>query len=529
MTPTSAQATSKPQHTGEREGVWQGSPKPPPHAPNGAAACAGLAQPRSAEDASQVALRLGLQRHASTNFRRHFARHVRRVSVLFVADLAAVGFLDAMLTAARNGGADFLSVLLSLPIATPRYLVALFLGILISGSYSEGDARRSARRLLYGVSLATVLELWTIVWAAGLAADVSRTVATAALVLATLLLERFAVDRLVAVVAPYRQHAARTIFAGPAHMCREASVYPALRVARDFRQLGFLDAHSPVAPDALGGMDDLGRVLHDLQVDTVVICGALSDLQFQSLVGVALAAGCHILTVPRAIELAGVQPSVLWSHGVPLTQLTAPALRGRQYLIKRVLDFCLAATALVALSPLLVLVAAAVWLDSGRPVFFRQRRVGLGGSEFWIAKFRTMVPDADARRDDLLDRSLYTDGRLFKVKDDPRVTRLGSVLRRTSLDELPQLWNVLLGDMSLVGPRPPMTSEVALYEMHHYARFYVRPGITGPWQVNGRNSVTDFEEVIRLENDYIRDWSIWKDLGLLIRTVPAVLFMRGAV
>jgi lipopolysaccharide/colanic/teichoic acid biosynthesis glycosyltransferase len=183
----------------------------------------------------------------------------------------------------------------------------------------------------------------------------------------------------------------------------------------------------------------------------------------------------------------------------------------------------------VVLSPLLALVAAAVWLDSGRPVFFRQRRVGLGGSEFWIAKFRTMVPDADARRDDLLDRSLYTDGRLFKVKDDPRVTRLGSVLRRTSLDELPQLWNVLLGDMSLVGPRPPMTSEVALYEMHHYARFYVRPGITGPWQVNGRNSVTDFEEVIRLENDYIRDWSIWKDLGLLIRTVPAVLFMRGAV
>jgi lipopolysaccharide/colanic/teichoic acid biosynthesis glycosyltransferase len=114
------------------------------------------------------------------------------------------------------------------------------------------------------------------------------------------------------------------------------------------------------------------------------------------------------------------------------------------------------------------------------------------------------------------------------VKDDPRVTRLGTFLRRSSLDELPQLWNALIGNMSLVGPRPPLPSEVDLYEEHHYTRFDVKPGITGPWQVNGRNTITDFEEVIRLETDYIREWTIWKDLGILLRTVPAVFRMEGA-
>jgi lipopolysaccharide/colanic/teichoic acid biosynthesis glycosyltransferase len=167
-------------------------------------------------------------------------------------------------------------------------------------------------------------------------------------------------------------------------------------------------------------------------------------------------------------------------------------------------------------------------LDSRGPVLFRQPRVGLGGREFEILKFRTMVSGADGQREGLKGRSVYADGRLFKIKDDPRITRLGALLRRTSLDELPQLWNVLRGEMSLVGPRPPLASEVALYEAHHYARFDVKPGITGPWQVNGRSTVTEFEEVVRLESEYIRGWTIWKDVALLVRTVPAVLFMRGA-
>jgi lipopolysaccharide/colanic/teichoic acid biosynthesis glycosyltransferase len=173
-------------------------------------------------------------------------------------------------------------------------------------------------------------------------------------------------------------------------------------------------------------------------------------------------------------------------------------------------------------------IAATVRVSSSGPILFRQRRVGLGGKPFKIIKFRSMVHDAESLRENLVPRSLYNDARLFKMKDDPRVTQLGAFLRRTSLDELPQLWNVFRGEMSLVGPRPPLPSEVDLYEDHHYTRFDVKPGITGPWQVSGRNSITDFEEVIRLETGYIRGWTIWKDLGILLKTVPVVLFMRGA-
>jgi len=203
-------------------------------------------------------------------------------------------------------------------------------------------------------------------------------------------------------------------------------------------------------------------------------------------------------------------------------------LRGRQLMVKRSLDLVVCGLGLAVLSPLFILIALAVYISSPGPIFFRQTRVGLGGRPFKITKFRSMVHDAEAQLDDLTPQSLYSDRRLFKVKDDPRVTRLGAFLRRTSLDELPQLWDVLVGEMSLVGPRPPLPAEVDLYEEHHYTRFDVKPGITGPWQVNGRNLITDFEEVIRLETEYIREWTLWKDLGLLLKTVPAVLYMRGA-
>ena len=147
---------------------------------------------------------------------------------------------------------------------------------------------------------------------------------------------------------------------------------------------------------------------------------------------------------------------------------------------------------------------------------------------FKIFKFRTMVAGADERRDELLTQSIYPDRRLFKILRDPRLTRIGGWLRKTSLDELPQLFNVLKGEMSLVGPRPPIPSEVELYEAHHYARFDVKPGITGPWQVNGRNKVTDFEKIIALETQYIRDWSILSDIRMMLRTAWVVLTMNGA-
>jgi lipopolysaccharide/colanic/teichoic acid biosynthesis glycosyltransferase len=176
----------------------------------------------------------------------------------------------------------------------------------------------------------------------------------------------------------------------------------------------------------------------------------------------------------------------------------------------------------------ILLVALAVRFTSKGPVLFRQVRVGLGGDVFTLLKFRTMVADAEARRSEVAAANQYATDPLFKLKRDPRLTTLGRFLRRSSLDEIPQLINVLRGEMSLVGPRPALPSEVSRYRPHHFVRFEVLPGITGPWQVGGRNAITDFEAVVRIEAAYIRGWSVWRDLSILARTVPAVLSMRGA-
>jgi len=259
-----------------------------------------------------------------------------------------------------------------------------------------------------------------------------------------------------------------------------------------------------------------------------VVAGYLPDNRFREVVDASLEAESQLLSVPRSIAIAGVQPNLVWRRGQPLVELTAPSLKGWQVFVKRAIDIIGAAVGAVLLTPLLALVAIAVKVESRGPVFFTQDRVGQGGRRFRIIKFRTMVNGAEKRRDELLSSSLYSDPRLFKMPRDPRITRLGRWLRRTSIDELPQLVNVLRGQMSLVGPRPPLPSEVALYEEHHYARFDVKPGITGPWQVAGRNQITDFERVVALETHYIREWSLLNDLSILLRTVWVVAQMRGA-
>jgi exopolysaccharide biosynthesis polyprenyl glycosylphosphotransferase len=193
---------------------------------------------------------------------------------------------------------------------------------------------------------------------------------------------------------------------------------------------------------------------------------------------------------------------------------------------KRAFDLLLGGLALLAISPLLLLIALAIKLDSPGPVFYRQLRVGKDGRRFRIYKFRSMRPDADRLLDQLRTHN-EADGPLFKMKQDPRVTRVGALLRRWSLDELPQLLNVVTGDMSLVGPRLPIPSEVSQYEPWQLGRLRAQPGITGLWQVSGRSDVS-FHDMVRLDLHYIRNWSLGLDLEILLRTVPAVLTSRGA-
>ncbi|HLI27346.1 MAG TPA: sugar transferase [Chloroflexota bacterium] len=213
----------------------------------------------------------------------------------------------------------------------------------------------------------------------------------------------------------------------------------------------------------------------------------------------------------------------------PLLAPPRPATRSYmvQRALKRMLDVSVALALLVGLSPLLAAVALAVLVTSGRPVLYRWRVVGEGGRPFTSYKFRTMVPNADALKPALLSQNTMR-GPVFKLPDDPRVTPLGRVLRRWSLDELPQLWSVLTGDMSLVGPRPPLQTEYAQFTAHQRQKVAVKPGITCLWQISGRNTIRDFEEWVRLDLEYIQRWSLWLDLTILLRTVPAVLSRRGA-
>ena len=209
---------------------------------------------------------------------------------------------------------------------------------------------------------------------------------------------------------------------------------------------------------------------------------------------------------------------------------------GFAYFVKRVFDIVVSIIALLVLAPVFVAIAIAVKLDGG-PIFFRQTRYGLHGKEFKMLKYRSMCVDAEAKLKDLLALNEKKQGITFKIKDDPRITKIGRIIRKTSLDELPQFWNVLVGDMSIVGPRPPVKREVELYEQRHRRRFNVKPGITCLWQVGerqgglfeiGDRNAIDFEEQVDLDVRYIESQSLWKDVWLLLKTVPAILFGKGA-
>ena len=193
--------------------------------------------------------------------------------------------------------------------------------------------------------------------------------------------------------------------------------------------------------------------------------------------------------------------------------------------MKRALDLTVAAAALVVLSPLLAIVAAWIRVRDGSAVLFRQTRIGVHGRPFKVVKFRTMVPNAEELLTEL-DEQNEIQGQAFKITDDPRVTRTGRLLRALSIDELPQLWNVLRGEMSLVGPRPPLPSEVADYDVWHRRRLSMKPGITGLWQVAARRE-PEFDRWVRMDLEYIDRWSLWLDLKIMARTIPAVITQQG--
>jgi len=297
-----------------------------------------------------------------------------------------------------------------------------------------------------------------------------------------------------------------------------------------YRVLGFVDQDAPSdfgRFPALGSVQQLPSLITGLDVNRVIVAlpatrhtDALWVLDHCRKDGVALS------MVPDLFELRLSHLDLDTVGGIPVFRMRDSAIVGWNLIVKRLIDFVGSALLLISLSPLFGLIALGIKLDSPGGVFFRQVRLGRGGVPFTCFKFRSMRDRAEDEMAKLMEQN-EAQGPIFKMRADPRVTRFGRLLRRTSLDELPQLWNVLKGEMSLVGPRPPIPAEVDCYEDWHRRRLEVLPGITGLWQVNGRSDLV-FDEMVTLDIYYIENWSLSLDLEILCRTLPAVAVASGA-
>ncbi len=283
------------------------------------------------------------------------------------------------------------------------------------------------------------------------------------------------------------------------------------------------EARTTIAGRAvLGSIHDIEDVLHGRVVDEVAICLPVGDIALIEPIARLCEEEGKIVRIPVddiGLTLGGAHLEEF--DGVPVLSLVYGPDRAVALLMKRIIDVGVAALGLVLLAPLFALIGLWIIALDGRPVIFRQVRVGLHGRPFRVVKFRTMVPDAEQRLAELAELNEIK-GHAFKVTDDPRQSRTGRILRATSLDELPQLWNVLRGEMSLVGPRPPLPSEVEGYDLWHRRRLSMKPGITGLWQVEARRD-EDFDRWVELDLAYIDRWSVWLDLKIILRTIPAML------
>ena len=278
----------------------------------------------------------------------------------------------------------------------------------------------------------------------------------------------------------------------------------------------------------LGEWRDLLQHVDTAGADTVIVTGKhpLSPRQLRELGWGLEERKANLIVAPALTDIAGPRIHSTPVAGLPLIHVDYPEFTGIKLVLKRTSDIVTSALALIVLSPALLAIALVIRLTSDGPAIYRQERVGMHGETFHMLKFRTMVVDAEQRLSSLLDAS-EGNGVLFKMRNDPRITPFGRFLRRYSIDELPQLWNVLKGDMSLVGPRPPLASEVQSYERWVHRRLLVKPGITGLWQVSGRSNLS-WDDSVRLDLYYVENWSLTADLIIIWRTVRAVLRSDGA-
>ncbi|HEX7941072.1 MAG TPA: sugar transferase, partial [Gemmatimonadaceae bacterium] len=449
-------------------------------------------------------VRLGGRQHVLALQRRRFWRELGFATALLAADALTVAVVFVVLAQLAipvpSAQQEFVHFLLpSTPPALLRRVTSLVFCLAATRSYSTSNMGSQTGRIGIAIVLGIVLPRWPELWTASIVERALLLGSVVVALLVALVAQRRAMAGALQSIDPRRLDQERTILVGVAQQIRtflaehiDPELYPPAVYVLEPEWPG----------DQQEGWHKLYEEVHRSKSDAIILVGPFTDEALQNVLIAGSAAGCRVFGLRRRPLREMNNPTLIRRGEGPISLLSSPALLGWQLVAKRTLDVAGAVAGLVVLSPLLVLSALAVKLTSRGPVLFRQRRVGLGGETFEMLKPRTMVRDADARAPEMLAANVYGDPRLFKAADDPRVTPLGRFLRRSSLDELPQLWNVLRGEMSLVGPRPPLPREVTRYQTRHYVRFEVAPGITGPWQVGGRNDITDFEAIVDLEQRY---------------------------
>ncbi|HEY1952008.1 MAG TPA: sugar transferase [Gemmatimonadaceae bacterium] len=473
-----------------------------------------------------------LRERRPRSVRRHTGRVATRFAVLLIGDVIAILFARAaaiwMVRETAFGAVSLPDT--PLIIGGTRFVIMALLtltAVFATGGHSRHRALNQPMRLFVAVAGAVVLN-WSGGIARGLLSDlVLPMIATAGVLWLSLLAVRQISEWILRNVWPGQRGAGAAILIGApiaARRFEDAIAAP----GGDYRVVGYVATESAEADDYLGTVEDLPALIEHHDAEAVVVCADLPLTRISTVIEECLHAGCQILYPARAVRVYGVRPTLVWHHDQPFFELGSPVLKARALISKRIVDLCVSSILLVLMSPLLILIAIAVKLDSPGSPFFFQERAGLGGRRFRMIKFRTMRDGADDEKQELAHLNHSGDCRLFKIRDDPRVTRLGRFLRRWSLDELPQFLNVLIGEMSLVGPRPFFQSDFEEYEDHHFRRLDAKPGITGLWQVSGRSEVLDFEDVIYLDRQYIEQWSFWLDFSIMFRTIPAVLRRTGA-
>jgi exopolysaccharide biosynthesis polyprenyl glycosylphosphotransferase len=472
---------------------------------------------------------------AAENLRRHAFRAARDVGALLIVDAIAFVAARAMLLAVErgqfSGGLALSSLAHELGGSGVAFAMALLVGTTVAGTYRPGDARRHVGRLCLAAAIASALPLWSRVWSQAPVDALQTGLLVFAPLCVALVVARTTFDA-IARRWPGRSGArtrARVILVGTANDClvRQKGTSPD-HVVR-FDVLGFIDIAGHPNRRALGSLADLESVLLEQDADTVVLCGLPSSDTTSRVLRAAAVAECKVIAAAPQLELPGVRPTLIKQGGQPLLELRPVVLRAEQLVLKRALDIVGGTVILVVLAPLLAILAALVVLDSPGPALFCQRRLGRFGRPIRCLKFRSMDVNAEARlkADPVLFRQYVEHDYKLPASIDTRITRVGHFLRRTSLDELPQLWNVLKGEMSLVGPRPIVPDEIHHYNGEGPLLLSLKPGMTGAWQVMGRSAVA-YPARVAVELDYVEGWSLWRDLSILVRTVPAVLGGRGA-